>query len=67
MLTDSPGQRRGDLIERLERATITRAGREMAAATGDHVSRKLAGVANLAGGRFAMTDGGITIRLVPWQ
>jgi hypothetical protein len=70
-----------DLIARLERIEIARAGRDMAAArgmtfmpaeSGDYVAGKLVGTTNLAGGRFAMIetitgDGGLGFQLVPWQ
>ncbi|WP_394021742.1 DUF3363 domain-containing protein [Xanthobacter pseudotagetidis] len=31
------------------------------------MSRRLAGVANLASGRFAMIEDGLGFQLVPWQ
>jgi type IV secretory pathway VirD2 relaxase len=72
------GQFRGptDLIPQLERAAINRVGKAFAAeravawqstATGDHVSGKLVGQAQLASGRFAMIDNGMGFQLVPWS
>ena len=34
---------------------------------GEYVSGRLAGVANLASGRFAMIEDGLGFQLVPWQ
>ena len=34
---------------------------------GEYVSGRLAGVANLASGRFAMIEDGMGFQLVPWQ
>jgi len=65
-----------DLLQRLEQAEVARVGRVMAAErglsfmkakTGEHVSGRLAGAANLASGRFAMIDDGVGFQLVPWQ
>ncbi len=70
-----------DLVATLERAEITRVdseGRRTQADVpttqggGDYVSGRLLGSANLASGRFAMTetligDGGLGFSLVPWQ
>ncbi|SEE67933.1 Type IV secretory pathway, VirD2 components (relaxase) [Rhizobiales bacterium GAS191] len=65
-----------DIVDRLERAEVTRVGRQMAAERGltyapsepgEYVSGRLAGVANLASGRFAMIDNGLGFQLVPWQ
>jgi type IV secretory pathway VirD2 relaxase len=65
-----------DLLSRLERAEVTRAGREMAAErglafeqvkTGEYVSGKLIGSTQLASGRYAMIDNGLGFSLVPWQ
>jgi type IV secretory pathway VirD2 relaxase len=70
-----------DLLSRLERAEVTRAGRAMAAErglafeqvkTGEYVSGKLIGSTQLASGRYAMIesfsgDGGLGFSLVPWQ
>ncbi len=65
-----------DLLSRLERAEVTRAGRAMAsergltfqqAKIGEYVSGKLAGSAQLASGRYAMIDDGLGFSLVPWQ
>ncbi|MBI2742161.1 MAG: DUF3363 domain-containing protein, partial [Rhodospirillales bacterium] len=80
-LADSSVRAPRDLIARLERIEIARAGRDMAAArgmtyrpaeTGDYVAGKLVGATNLASGRFAMIetitgDGGLGFQLVPWQ
>jgi type IV secretory pathway VirD2 relaxase len=65
-----------DLLSRLERAEVTRAGQAMAAElglpfqeakTGEYVSGKLIGSTQLASGRFAMIDDGLGFSLVPWQ
>ncbi len=70
-----------DLIARLERIEIARAGRDMAAArgmtfmpaeSGDYVAGKLVGIDQPRRGRFAMIetitgDGGLGFQLVPWQ
>ncbi|WP_309086695.1 DUF3363 domain-containing protein, partial [Chelativorans sp.] len=65
-----------DILERLERSEIARVGRALAAERGltfieakpgEYVSGRLAGVANLASGRFAMLDNGLGFQLVPWQ
>lgn len=65
-----------DLLQRLEQAEVARVGRMMAAErglsfvkaqTGEHVSGRLVGAANLASGRFAMIDDGVGFQLVPWQ
>jgi type IV secretory pathway VirD2 relaxase len=65
-----------DLIAQLERAEVHRAGRKFAAerglswqptGTGDRVSGKLVGQAQLASGRFAMIDNGLGFQLVPWN
>lgn len=72
------GRYRGprDLIQRLEASEIDRAGRKFAAerglvwqpsGTGEHVSGKLVGQAQLASGRFAMIDSGMGFQLVPWS
>ena len=34
---------------------------------GEYVSGRLAGVANLASGRFAMIEDGLGLQLIPWQ
>jgi hypothetical protein len=63
-------------VAKLERQEVDRVGREMAAerglayapsGPGEYVSGRLAGVAALASGRFAMIDDGIGFQLVPWQ
>ena len=60
----------------LERQEVERVGKEMAAERGltyapsrpgGYVSGRLAGVANLAGGRFAMIEDVLGFQLVPWQ
>lgn len=65
-----------DLLQRLEQAEVARVGRMVAAErglsfvkaqTGEHVSGRLVGAANLASGRFAMIDDGVGFLLVPWQ
>jgi type IV secretory pathway VirD2 relaxase len=63
-------------IATLERQEVERVGKEMAAergltyapsGPGEYVSGRLAGVANLASGRFAMIEDGMGFQLVPWQ
>jgi len=65
-----------DLIGQLEQAEVNRAGRKFAAErglswqpteTGDRVSGKLVGQAQLASGRFAMIDNGLGFQLFPWN
>ncbi|OBX17987.1 hypothetical protein A9995_13665 [Erythrobacter sp. QSSC1-22B] len=65
-----------DLIEKLESAEINRSGKKFAAergldwqptGSGDHVSGKLVGQAQLTSGRFAMIDNGLGFQLVPWN
>jgi hypothetical protein len=65
-----------DLIAQLEQAEVNRAGKKFAAerglnwqptGTGDRVSGKLVGQAQLASGRFAMIDNGLGFQLVPWS
>jgi hypothetical protein len=60
----------------LEHQEVERVGKEMAAERGatyapsrpgEYVSGRLAGVANLASGRFAMIEDGLGFQLVPWQ
>jgi resolvase-like protein/uncharacterized protein DUF3363 len=41
--------------------------KDLAAKTGEYVSGTLVGSTQLASGRFAMTDDGIGLQLVPWQ
>ncbi|VTZ50281.1 Type IV secretory pathway, VirD2 components (Relaxase) [Methylocella tundrae] len=64
------------VIAALERQEVERVGREMAAergltyapsGPGEYVSGRLAGVATLASGRFAMIEDGLGFQLVPWQ
>jgi type IV secretory pathway VirD2 relaxase len=63
-------------VAALERQEVERVGKEMAAergltyapsGRGEYVSGRLAGVANLASGRFAMIEDGLGFQLVPWQ
>ncbi|GGI79320.1 hypothetical protein GCM10007973_14930 [Polymorphobacter multimanifer] len=65
-----------DLITQLEQAEVNRSGKKFAAergldwqptASGDHVSGKLVGQAQLTSGRFAMIDNGLGFQLVPWN
>ena len=60
----------------LQRQEVERVGRQMAAergltytpsGPGEYVSGRLAGVATLASGRFAMIEDGLGFQLVPWQ
>ncbi len=63
-------------IAALERQEVERVGRQMAAerrlssaqsGPGEYVMGRLAGVANLTSGRFAMIEDGMGFQLVPWQ
>ena len=65
-----------DTLATLERREIERVGHQMArergltyvpANAGEYVSGRLAGVASLVSGRFAMIDNGLGFQLVPWQ
>ncbi|GGI76293.1 hypothetical protein GCM10007973_11440 [Polymorphobacter multimanifer] len=65
-----------DLIAQLESAEVNRSGKKFAAergldwqptGTGDRVSGKLVGQAQLSSGRFAMIDNGLGFQLVPWN
>ena len=65
-----------DTVATLERREIERVGHQMArergltympANSGEYVSGRLAGVASLVSGRFAMIDNGLGFQLVPWQ
>ncbi len=65
-----------DTVATLERREIERVGQQMArergltyvpANAGDYVSGRLAGVASLVSGRFAVIDNGLGFQLVPWQ
>jgi hypothetical protein len=65
-----------DTVATLERREIERVGHQMArergltympANVGEYVSGRLAGVASLVSGRFAMIDNGLGFQLVPWQ
>jgi type IV secretory pathway VirD2 relaxase len=60
----------------LQRGEVERVGQRMAnergltyvpAKAGDYVSGRLAGVASLVSGRFAMIENGLGFQLVPWQ
>ncbi|WGS28021.1 DUF3363 domain-containing protein [Bradyrhizobium sp. ISRA464] len=64
-----------DTLATLERREVERVGHQMArergltympANAGEHVSGRLAGVASLVSGRFAMIDNGLGFQLVPW-
>ncbi|HZV06168.1 MAG TPA: DUF3363 domain-containing protein [Gemmataceae bacterium] len=63
-------------VATLQRQEVERVGKQMAAergltfapsGLGEYVSGRLAGVANLASGRFAMIEDGLGFQLVPWQ
>ena len=63
-------------IAALERQEVERVGTQMAAerglsyapsGPGEYVTGRLAGVANLTSGRFAMLEDGMGFQLVPWQ
>jgi len=65
-----------DLIQRLEAATIERAGKVLAAerglewrpaVPGNYVAGQLIGSTQLSSGRFAMIDDGLGFSLVPWR
>jgi type IV secretory pathway VirD2 relaxase len=65
-----------DTVATLERREVERVGHQMArergltympAKAGEYVSGRLAGVASLVSGRFAMIDNGLGFQLVPWQ
>ncbi|HEY5288933.1 MAG TPA: DUF3363 domain-containing protein, partial [Caulobacteraceae bacterium] len=65
-----------DLVQRLERVEVERAGQALAAergrqwkpaVPGEHVSGQLVGSTQLASGRFAMIDDGLGFSLVPWR
>jgi Protein of unknown function (DUF3363) len=60
----------------LERREVERVGRQMASerglafrpsGPGEYVTGRLAGVAKLTSGRFAMIEDGLGFQLVPWQ
>jgi Protein of unknown function (DUF3363) len=64
-----------DFAAKLQRREIERVGHQMArergltympANAGEYVSGRLAGVASLVSGRFAMIDNGLGFQLVPW-
>jgi hypothetical protein len=63
-------------VTTLERLEVERVGQQMArdrgltympANAGEYVSGRLAGIASLIGGRFAMIENGLGFQLVPWQ
>ena len=63
-------------VNTLERQEVERVGKELAAkrgltyapsGPGEYVTGRLAGVAALASGRFAMIEDGLGFQLVPWQ
>jgi hypothetical protein len=65
-----------DTVATVERQEVERVGHQMArergltympANAGDYVSDRLAGMANLDSGRFAMIDNGLGFQLVPRQ
>jgi hypothetical protein len=65
-----------DTVASLERREVERVGHQMArergltympANAGEYVSGRLAGVASLVSGRFAMIENGLGFQLVPWQ
>jgi type IV secretory pathway VirD2 relaxase len=64
-----------DVVATLERREVERVGHQLArergltyvpANAGEYVSGRLAGVASLVSGRFAMIDNGLGFQLVPW-
>jgi type IV secretory pathway VirD2 relaxase len=63
-------------VATLERLEVERVGQQMArergltftpSQAGEYVSGRLAGIASLASGRFAVIDDGLCFQLVPWQ
>lgn len=65
-----------DLVQRLERIEVERAGQTLAAGRGrqwkptvpgEYISGQLVGSTQLASGRFAMIDDGLGFSLVPWR
>jgi len=63
-------------VATLQRQEVERVGQQMArergltyvpANAGEYVSGRLAGIASLVSGRFAMIDNGLGFQLVPWQ
>jgi hypothetical protein len=63
-------------VATLERQEVERVGHQMArdrgltylpANAGEYVSGRLAGIASLVSGRFAMIENGLGFQLVPWQ
>jgi hypothetical protein len=63
-------------VAALERQEVERVGHQMArergltylpANAGEYVSGRLAGVASLVSGRFAMIENGLGFQLVPWR
>jgi type IV secretory pathway VirD2 relaxase len=65
-----------DIVAILERQEVDRVGHQMARERGltyvpanasEYVSGRLAGIASLVSGRFAMIENGLGFQLVPWQ
>jgi hypothetical protein len=63
-------------VATLERLEVERVGQQMArergltytpSQAGEYVSGRLAGIASLVSGRFAMIENGLGFQLVPWQ
>jgi hypothetical protein len=63
-------------VATLQRQEVERVGQQMArerglaympANAGEYVSGRLAGIASLVSGRFAMIENGLGFQLVPWQ
>ena len=63
-------------VATLQRQEVQRVGQQMAterglafvpSSAGDYVSGRLAGIASLVSGRFAMIENGLGFQLVPWQ
>jgi type IV secretory pathway VirD2 relaxase len=64
------------IVATLQRQEVERVGQQMArergltyvpANAGDYLSGRLAGIASLVSGRFAMIENGLDFQLVPWQ
>jgi type IV secretory pathway VirD2 relaxase len=64
------------IVATLQRQEVERVGQQMARErglthvptnAGDYVSGRLAGIASLVSGRFAMIENGLGFQLVPWQ
>jgi hypothetical protein len=54
-------------VATLERQEVERVGHQMARDAGEYVSGRLAGIASLVSGRFAIIENGLGFQLVPWQ